>query len=238
MGNAEDARIPEGAEVPEGAVSPEEQWLGPVLRRREQVQPGTTDQRLLDSEATPEWVHTDPGGLRIQSEFVEELPRERPTAERDRSRLGPHPRRITGVRGRGGDRQGPGRRGLRDHRRRPGRDGSGQQGRPGGQGRLRWPRHRAALRVGPQPARRHRRHSATSSSARRCREVRPGLRGPAGGLGTLANSSRPSWSRPARSPASRSSCSARRTGAAWSTGSATRWWPRARPRRRTCCCST
>ncbi|NEE56363.1 TIGR00730 family Rossman fold protein, partial [Streptomyces sp. SID8455] len=36
MGNAEDARIPEGAEVPEGAVAPEEQWLGPVLRRREQ----------------------------------------------------------------------------------------------------------------------------------------------------------------------------------------------------------
>ncbi len=72
MGNAEDARIPEGAEVPEGAVGPEEQWLGPVLRRREQVQPGTTDQRLLDSEGDSEWVHTDPWRvMRIQSEFVE-----------------------------------------------------------------------------------------------------------------------------------------------------------------------
>lgn len=72
MGNAEDARIPEGAEVPEGAVAPEEQWLGPVVRRREQVQPGTTDQRLLDSEGDSEWVHTDPWRvMRIQSEFVE-----------------------------------------------------------------------------------------------------------------------------------------------------------------------
>lgn len=35
---------------PEEAHVPEEQRLGPVLRRREQVQPGTTDQRLLDTE--------------------------------------------------------------------------------------------------------------------------------------------------------------------------------------------
>lgn len=50
----------------------EEQRLGPVLRRREQVQPGTTDQRLLDSEGDSAWVHTDPWRvMRIQSEFVE-----------------------------------------------------------------------------------------------------------------------------------------------------------------------
>lgn len=57
---------------PEGAPVPEEQRLGPVLRRQEQVQAGTTDQRLLDSEGPSEWVHTDPWRvMRIQSEFVE-----------------------------------------------------------------------------------------------------------------------------------------------------------------------
>ncbi|WP_406479593.1 TIGR00730 family Rossman fold protein [Streptomyces platensis] len=57
---------------PEGAPVPEEQRLGPVLRRQEQVQVGTTDQRLLDSEGPSEWVHTDPWRvMRIQSEFVE-----------------------------------------------------------------------------------------------------------------------------------------------------------------------
>ncbi|MFI9047511.1 TIGR00730 family Rossman fold protein [Streptomyces sp. NPDC053427] len=57
---------------PEGAPTPEEQRLGPVLRRHDQVQPGTTDQRLLDSEGPSEWVHTDPWRvMRIQSEFVE-----------------------------------------------------------------------------------------------------------------------------------------------------------------------
>ncbi|MFJ7998074.1 TIGR00730 family Rossman fold protein [Streptomyces sp. NPDC096310] len=58
--------------MPEGARGPEEQRLGPVIRRREQVQPGTTDQRLLDTEGDSEWVHTDPWRvMRIQSEFVE-----------------------------------------------------------------------------------------------------------------------------------------------------------------------
>ncbi|MEV6651304.1 TIGR00730 family Rossman fold protein [Streptomyces sp. NPDC051219] len=58
---------------PEGdRHKPEEKRLGPVLRRREQVQKSTTDQRLLDSEGPSEWVHTDPWRvLRIQSEFIE-----------------------------------------------------------------------------------------------------------------------------------------------------------------------
>ncbi|MCH0540075.1 TIGR00730 family Rossman fold protein [Streptomyces sp. MUM 203J] len=52
--------------------SPAEQRLGPVLRRRGQVQPGTTDQRLLDVVGDSDWVHTDPWRvMRIQSEFVE-----------------------------------------------------------------------------------------------------------------------------------------------------------------------
>ncbi len=61
---------------------PAERQRGPVLLRRGQVQPGTTDQRLLDSRGSSDWVHTDPWRvLRIQSEFVEgfgllaELPR-------------------------------------------------------------------------------------------------------------------------------------------------------------------
>ncbi|CAA9401010.1 MAG: LOG family protein [uncultured Nocardioides sp.] len=45
---------------------------GPVLTRRGQVEEGTTDQRLLDSHGSADWVHTDPWRvLRIQSEFVE-----------------------------------------------------------------------------------------------------------------------------------------------------------------------
>ncbi|MEU1704862.1 TIGR00730 family Rossman fold protein [Streptomyces sp. NPDC005706] len=51
---------------------PDEQRLGPVLRRRDKVTPSTTDQRLLDERAPADWVHTDPWRvLRIQSEFVE-----------------------------------------------------------------------------------------------------------------------------------------------------------------------
>ena len=57
---------------PEGKRRPKEQRTGPVIRRRDQVQPGTTDQRLLDTEGPSEWVHTDPWRvLRIQSEFIE-----------------------------------------------------------------------------------------------------------------------------------------------------------------------
>jgi uncharacterized protein (TIGR00730 family) len=45
---------------------------GPVLQRRNQVDQGTTDQRLLDSRGSTDWVHTDPWRvLRMQAEFVE-----------------------------------------------------------------------------------------------------------------------------------------------------------------------
>jgi uncharacterized protein (TIGR00730 family) len=51
---------------------PDERQGGPIIRRREQIRPGTTDQRLLDSRGSSDWVHTDPWRvLRIQSEFVE-----------------------------------------------------------------------------------------------------------------------------------------------------------------------
>ena len=45
---------------------------GPVILRRDQVDEGTTDQRLLDSTGSADWVHADPWRvLRIQAEFVE-----------------------------------------------------------------------------------------------------------------------------------------------------------------------
>ncbi|WP_052867686.1 LOG family protein [Streptomyces niger] len=63
---------PEAAERETMAAERDQQRLGPVLRRRDQVRAGTTDQRLLDSEGPSEWVHTDPWRvMRIQSEFVE-----------------------------------------------------------------------------------------------------------------------------------------------------------------------
>ncbi|MEJ7629340.1 MAG: TIGR00730 family Rossman fold protein [Nocardioidaceae bacterium] len=62
-------------DAPEGdnrAGQPPEQHRGPVVMRRGQMESSTTDQRLLDSSASSEWVHTDPWRvLRIQAEFVE-----------------------------------------------------------------------------------------------------------------------------------------------------------------------
>lgn len=53
-------------------MSEKKQRQGPVLRRRDQVQPTTTDQRLLESRGDTDWVHADPWRvMRIQSEFVE-----------------------------------------------------------------------------------------------------------------------------------------------------------------------
>ena len=56
-------------EKPDGRT---EHQRGPVVLRRAQIRGGTTDQRLLDSRGSSDWVHTDPWRvLRIQSEFVE-----------------------------------------------------------------------------------------------------------------------------------------------------------------------
>jgi uncharacterized protein (TIGR00730 family) len=49
-----------------------EKQRGPVVLRRDQVEHSTTDQRLLDTRGSSDWVHTDPWRvLRIQAEFVE-----------------------------------------------------------------------------------------------------------------------------------------------------------------------
>jgi uncharacterized protein (TIGR00730 family) len=53
-------------------VSESSRTQGPVIRRHDQVQPTTTDQRLLTNKGDGEWVHSDPWRvLRIQAEFVE-----------------------------------------------------------------------------------------------------------------------------------------------------------------------
>ena len=45
---------------------------GPVIRRRQQVQDTTTDQRLLQGRRGEDWLHADPWRvMRIQAEFVE-----------------------------------------------------------------------------------------------------------------------------------------------------------------------
>ena len=74
-------RVPDPSPDPAPAHTPEKQ-RGPVTMRRDQVQPSTTDQRLLDRRGPTDWVHADPWRvMRIQSEFVEgfgllaELPR-------------------------------------------------------------------------------------------------------------------------------------------------------------------
>ena len=58
--------------TPEALDDPPERQRGPVTLRRGQVQPTTTDQRLLDSRGPSDFVHSDPWRvLRIQAEFVE-----------------------------------------------------------------------------------------------------------------------------------------------------------------------
>jgi hypothetical protein len=49
-----------------------EKVRGATVKRRGQVESSTTDQRLLDTHGSTDWLHTDPWRvLRIQSEFVE-----------------------------------------------------------------------------------------------------------------------------------------------------------------------
>jgi uncharacterized protein (TIGR00730 family) len=53
-------------------VNPGARRQGPAMLRGNAVPKTTTDQRLLDSQGRPDWLHTDPWRvLRIQSEFVE-----------------------------------------------------------------------------------------------------------------------------------------------------------------------
>jgi uncharacterized protein (TIGR00730 family) len=57
---------------PTSADREREHHRGPIILRRGQIPPGTTDQHLLDSRGPTDWVHTDPWRvMRIQAEFVE-----------------------------------------------------------------------------------------------------------------------------------------------------------------------
>ncbi|MBA0051418.1 TIGR00730 family Rossman fold protein [Streptomyces sp. AJS327] len=63
---------PQGPGGKERERAPREQYQGPVLRRRGQIQEGTTDQRLLDQPGPSDFIHKDPWRvMRIQAEFVE-----------------------------------------------------------------------------------------------------------------------------------------------------------------------
>lgn len=59
-------------ESPKPWDATQDYYKGPVVMRRSKVPDETTDQRLLDSSGSADWVHTDPWRvMRIQSEFVE-----------------------------------------------------------------------------------------------------------------------------------------------------------------------
>jgi uncharacterized protein (TIGR00730 family) len=69
-GHSPDAFRPDA--IRPGMKKVAEKRRGPVLLRGDQVDTGTTDQRLLDSAQDSDWLHTDPWRvMRIQSEFVE-----------------------------------------------------------------------------------------------------------------------------------------------------------------------
>ena len=60
-----------GPSKPPGPNSDHDYYQGPVVMRRSRVPRSTTDQRLLDSRGSTDWLHTDPWRvMRIQSEFV------------------------------------------------------------------------------------------------------------------------------------------------------------------------
>jgi len=70
--NSDSADRPADRPVEQPVARPVERQRGPIRLRRSQVPDSTTDQRLLDSRGSTDWVHTDPWRvLRIQSEFVE-----------------------------------------------------------------------------------------------------------------------------------------------------------------------
>ncbi len=61
-----------GVREPQPGEPRTERRTGPVRLRRHQVPDTTTDQRLLDSGQSADWLHADPWRvMRIQSEFVE-----------------------------------------------------------------------------------------------------------------------------------------------------------------------
>jgi len=67
-----DAQAGAHLDAPQPWDATQDYYKGPVVMRRSKVPDETTDQRLLDSRGSADWVHTDPWRvMRIQSEFVE-----------------------------------------------------------------------------------------------------------------------------------------------------------------------
>ena len=127
----------------------DEYHQGPVVMRRSAVPGSTSDQHLLDSRGSAEWLHTDPWRvMRIQSEFV--------TGFGALAEVGPavsvfgsartHPDDPIYQLGVQVGRALVAGRVRRHHRRRARRDGGREPRRPRGRGHVRRPRHRAALR--------------------------------------------------------------------------------------------
>ena len=232
---------PEGKQRP-----PEEQRLGPVLRRREQVQAEHDRPAAAGHRAAPsDWVHTDPWRvLRIQSEFVEgfgtlaELRRAISVFGSARTPAG-----LAGVRG--------GRAASAGRWSRPGfavitGGGPGameaaNKGACEAKRHLGRPRHRAALRAGAQPVRRHRRELPLLLRPQDdVREVRAGLRRPARrprhpGRAVRGADPRPD---PEGHPLPDRPVRHGVLGRPGRLAAGTRWSPRARRPRRTCCSST
>jgi uncharacterized protein (TIGR00730 family) len=69
---APQSSAPLDGQRPEDVEPEPEHQGGPVTFRRGQLPDSTTDQRLLDTRGSTDWVHADPWRvMRIQSEFVE-----------------------------------------------------------------------------------------------------------------------------------------------------------------------
>ena len=162
-------------------TKPAVKHTGPVLMRRDQVdEPATTDQRLLDSRGPTDWVHTDPWRvLRIQAEFVEGFG--------TLAELGPAIAVFGSARTKPDD---PMYARAEEVGRKlaeagfavitgggPGAMEAANKGASEAGGRQRRARHRAALRVRPQPVGRHRHQLPLLLRPQDdVREVRPGLR--------------------------------------------------------------
>ena len=135
----------------------------------------------------------------------------------------------------GGRHAGPRRMGGH-HRRRPGLDGGGEPGLPGGRRPLDRARHRAAVRAGAQPVGRSRRELPLLLRAQDdVRQVRPGVRDPARRLRHHGRTLRGPHARadPEGDPLSGGADGYATTGAGCWTGYASRWSAPAGSARRT-----
>ena len=91
------AHLAGGAMTDDQKARKKDKRKGPVLMRRDQVDTGTTDQRLLDSRGPSDWVHTDPWRVHADPVRVRRglRPARRARPGDRRLRLRPHAGRPT-----------------------------------------------------------------------------------------------------------------------------------------------